>query len=126
MQNQRDEKRNQSFCLRKHVYAICEKIKRLRSACASAQSNHRLCCLLPGYYNAPNFYIRNCRPLPCFCAGRFVSDLVANPEDRFSRHVARLFSFLILLDVSFALFRKARGFPRACVYLSPSFVLCSF
>ena len=33
--------------MRKPVYAICEQQRR-RSACASAQSDQRLCCSLPG------------------------------------------------------------------------------
>ena len=33
--------------MRKPVYAICEQQRR-RSACASAQSDQHLCCLLPG------------------------------------------------------------------------------
>ena len=35
--------------MRNPVYAICEQQRR-RSACASAQSNQRLCCSLPRYY----------------------------------------------------------------------------
>ena len=40
------------------------------------------------------FYIRNVKPLPIFCgwAGRFASNLVENPEDRFSRDVVQIFS----------------------------------
>ena len=71
--------------IRKPVYAICEQQRR-RSACASAQSDQRLCCSLPRYYNTSSFYIQNFKPLSsfCGCAGRLVSYLVANPEDRFS------------------------------------------
>ena len=38
-------------------------------------------------------YIRNVKPLPSFfdCTGRFVTYLVANPEDRFSRDEAHIF-----------------------------------
>ena len=41
-----------------------------------------------------SFYIRNFKALTsfCGCAGRFVSYLVGNPEDRFSRDEAQLFS----------------------------------
>ena len=35
-----------SHIMRKPVYAICEQQRR-RSACASAQSDQRLCCSLP-------------------------------------------------------------------------------
>ena len=36
-----------SHIMRKPVYTICEQQRR-RSACASAQSDQRLCCSLPG------------------------------------------------------------------------------
>ena len=66
-----------SHIMRKPVYAICEQ-QRCTSACTSAQSS---------------FYIRNFKPLAsfCGCAGRFESDLVENPEDRFSRDKAHIF-----------------------------------
>ena len=35
--------------MRQSVFVICEQQRR-RSACASTQSDHRLCCSLPGYY----------------------------------------------------------------------------
>ena len=77
--------RHMSHVMRKPVLTICEQ-QRCRSACASTQSDQRLCCSLPEYYNTSSFYIRNFKPLPsfCGCAGQFVSYLVANPEDRFS------------------------------------------
>ena len=40
-------KHDMSHVMRKSVYAICEQQRR-RSACASAQSDQRLCCSLPG------------------------------------------------------------------------------
>ena len=47
---------------------------------------------LPRLYKTSSFYIRNFKPLPsfCGCAGRFVSYLVTNPEDRFSRDEAHM------------------------------------
>ena len=47
---------------------------------------------LDSIYNTSSFYIRNSKPLPsfCDCAGRFVSYLVANPEDRSSRDEAHI------------------------------------
>ena len=70
---------------------FCHKIMRTtrrRSASASAQSDQRfgVRCL------DSSFYIRNVEPLPCFCgcAGWFVSYLVENPGDRFSRDGAQL------------------------------------
>ena len=81
-----------SYIMRNPVHAMCEQ-QRLRSTCASAQSDQRLCCSLPKEYNTSNFYIRNFKPLPSVCswAGRFESTLVANPEDRVSRDEAQLF-----------------------------------
>ena len=72
--------------MRKPVFAVCVQQGR-RSACASAQSDQRICCSLPRYYNTSSFYIRNFKPLPsfCGCTGRLESILVANPEDRFSQ-----------------------------------------
>ena len=68
------------------VSAICEQQRR-RSACAFAQSDQR-------YDNSSSFYIQNSKPLAsfCGCAGRFESNMVANPKDRFSRDEARLIS----------------------------------
>ena len=62
-------------------YVICEQQRR-RSACTSAQSDQRLCCSLPRYYNILNFYIWNFKPLASFCswAGQFESDLVGNSQ----------------------------------------------
>ena len=37
---------NMSHVMRKAVYGVCEQQRR-RSACASAQSDQRLCCSLP-------------------------------------------------------------------------------
>ena len=76
---------------RKPVIALCEQQRR-RSACASAQSDQHLCCSLPRQYNTSSFYIQNLKPLASFCSwvGRFVSYLVANPEDRFSRDEAHM------------------------------------
>ena len=86
-----------SHVMRKPVYAICEQQRR-RSACASAQSDQRLCYSLPRWYNTFSFYIQNFKPLASLCswAGRFESYLVANPEDRFSHDVARMTSWPLL------------------------------
>ena len=77
--------------MRKPVYAICEQQRR-RSACASTQSDQRLCCSLPGYCNTYTCYRRNSKPLASLCsrAGRFESYQVENPEDRFSRDKAQI------------------------------------
>ena len=77
--------------MRKPAYAICEQQRR-RLACASAQSDQRLCCSLPGQYNISSFYFYNFKTLASLCslAGRFESYLVKNPEDRFSRDGAHI------------------------------------
>ena len=77
--------------MRKPVYAVCEQQRR-RSACASAQSDQRLCCSLPRSHDTSSFYTRNFKPLLsfCGCAGWFESTLVADPEDRFSRDEAQM------------------------------------
>ena len=79
-------------------YVICEQQGR-RSACASAQSDQRLCCSLLRYYNISRFYSRNLKTLAsfCDCAGRFVSCLVGSSR----RHVLSCRgSFYIVLFLS--------------------------
>ena len=60
-------------------YVICEQQRR-RSACASAQSDQRLCCSLPRSYNVSSFCTKNFKPHASFYnwAGQFESDLVGN------------------------------------------------
>ena len=84
---------NWSLIIRKPVFSLCEQQRR-RSTCASAQSDQRLYCSLPGQYNASTCYSRSFKTLACFCssAGRFESYLVENPEDRFSCDGTQLFS----------------------------------
>ena len=105
-----------SHVMRKTVYAICEQQRR-RSACASAQSDQRLCCSLPGWYNISSFYIRNFNLASfCGCAGRFESYQVAYPEDRFSRDEAHFIKFMkiIFLIYSYVIkrFRLHRKNPK--------------
>ena len=74
--------------------------KRRRSACASAQSDQRLCCSLFRYYNISRFYSRNFKTLAsfCGCTGWFVSGLVGNSR----RHVLSCHgSFVCLLEGRF-------------------------
>ena len=80
-----------SHFMTKPAFAICEQQRR-RSACASAQSDQRLCCSLPGYYNTSTCYNWNFKPLASLCswAGPFESYLVANPEGRFSHEEAHI------------------------------------
>ena len=58
-------------------YAICEQQRR-RSACASPQSDQRLCCLLPRQNDTSSLYIWNFKILAgrCSWAGQFVSCLI--------------------------------------------------
>ena len=93
---------NQALCVKNRLYLwkpgfICENqvllwseprhekicLCYMRTTCASAQSDQRLCCSLPRQYNTSSFYIQNFKPFSrfCGCAGRFESTLVANPED---------------------------------------------
>ena len=82
--------------MRKLVLAICEQYRR-RSACACAQSDQHLCFSLLDRIITLKIYIQNSKPLAsfCGCAGRFVSYLVENPEDRFSRDEAHIHVQLI-------------------------------
>ena len=86
---------NLSHVIRKPVYAICEQ-QRLKSACASLQSDQRLCCLLPSLYNSSSFCIQNFKPLHSFCGCAEQFTLVANLEDRFSCDEAFLVTLFIL------------------------------
>ena len=58
-----------SHVMRKPVYAICKQ-QRCRSACASAQSDQRLCCSLPRRYNISSFYIQNFKILKLSTPGQ--------------------------------------------------------
>ena len=65
-------------------YAICEQQRR-RTACASAQSDQRLCCSLPRQNDTSSLYIGNFKVLAGLCswAGQFVSYLVGDSR----RHI---------------------------------------
>ena len=93
-----------SHIMRTPVYAICDQQRR-RSACASAQSDQRLCWSLPRYYNSSSFYSQNFKPLPSFygCAGWFESYLVANPEDRFSHDEAHLMPSMVFVFLPYSM-----------------------
>ena len=93
--------------MRKPAYAICEQQRR-KSACASAQTDQHICCSLPRSYNIYRFYIGNFMPLArvCGCAGQFVSYLVENPEDRFSRDEAQMVVNVALYLFSISMYRQ--------------------
>ena len=61
-------------------YAICEQ-QRCRSACAFAQSDQHLCCLLPRLYNMYTCSVQSFKILASFCSweGWFEFYLVENP-----------------------------------------------
>ena len=79
------------------------------------QSDQRPCCSLPGKYNASSFYIRTFKPLACFCgcAGLFVSTLVSNPKDRFSRDEAHIWekNTVILYPLRYDSWEASIGYP---------------
>ena len=69
----------------------CEQHRR-RPACASAQTDQRLCYSLFGKYHIQTCFKRNFNFLACLCSlgGLLESHFVRNPEDRFSRDKAHL------------------------------------
>ena len=78
-------------------YAICEQ-QRCRSACASAQSDQRLCCSLLRRNDSSSLCIRNFKIL----AAEQVSLSLAwseTPEDAFSHGVAHMYCILVVLKM---------------------------
>ena len=71
--------------------------KRSRSACASAQSDQRLCCSLPRPNDTSSLYIRNSKILADLCswAGQFVSCLVGDSR----RHIFSWHDSYIVISV---------------------------
>ena len=77
--------------MRKPAFCICEN-KDADQLRGNREADHRLClhytdCTIPLL-----FKFRNFKPLAvlCGCTARFMSDLVGNPEDRFSHNEADL------------------------------------
>ena len=66
--------------------AICEQ-QRCRSACASAQSDQRLCCSMPTYYNTYTLSssIQNLKTLASFCS--WASWFESYPAANSQRHI---------------------------------------
>ena len=118
-------------------YAICEQQRR-RSACASAQSDHRLCCSLPRQNDTSIFYIRNFKILADLSVAEQVSLCLAwseTPEDTFSHGVAHLFpmnSDTIVRDYSEihartdCLCSKVIRMPRKCLQIRLKCTLTHF
>ena len=74
--------------MRKHDFCISDNkdADQLRSNCKTDQ---RLCFR---YIDLSTYYIQNFKPLAilCGCTTWYVSDLVGNPKDRFSRNAAQI------------------------------------
>ena len=68
-----------------NLTVACEQHRR-SSACASAQSDQRLCCSLSGRYNIPTSTMQSFNILTSLCswAGWFEFDAIGNLKDRFS------------------------------------------
>ena len=66
-----------------------EKIVFFFCICGNKDADQHL-CFRTRIVNPSSILIRNCKPLAifCGCTARFVSDLVGNPEDRFSHNEA--------------------------------------
>ena len=115
--------------MRKPDFCLCENkgADQLRSNC---EADQRLCFRYSDSTILLLLIAKTFKPLACFChcTGRFVSDLVGNPEDRFSRvaaHLTKMLSIYRYCDTLITeyyelgcLWRKARthlGFPEcAC------------
>ena len=69
------------------------RLRRRRPACASAQSDQRLCYSLIVKYHIQAWYKRNFNFLASLCGwtGWFESHYVGNPEDKFSRVAAQIY-----------------------------------
>ena len=109
-------KYNMSRVVRKRDYCLCENkgADQLRSNC---EADQRLCFR---YTDSTIFQIRNFKLLACFCSctARFVSDLVGNPEDRFSRVAAHMMSLSLGLCELFWLLLVTKGIEsidRSCI-----------
>ena len=89
--------------MRKPAFCICEN-KDADQLRGNREADQRLCFRYIEY-NPSTSCIRNFKPLVilCGCTARFVSDLVGNPEDRFSHNEAQLFwrSYLLLKYAQF-------------------------
>ena len=81
--------------MRKPAFCIC-KNKDADQLRGNRKADQRLCFR---YTDPSTFLIRNFKPLAIFsgCTTRFVSDVVGNPEDRFSQNDAQLRSTLHLV-----------------------------
>ena len=77
--------------MRKPAFCICEN-KDAEQLRGNREADQRLCFRYTDSTIPFTFEIRNFKPLDifCICAARFVSDLVGNPEDRFSPDEAHL------------------------------------
>ena len=92
-------------------YAICEQQRR-RSACASAQSDQRLCCSLARQNETSSLYFRNFKILAGLCswAGQFVSCLVGDSRRHiFSWRGSVTMRFVMAAPCHFKTYLLAKG-----------------
>ena len=80
-----------SLVMRKPDFCICEN-KYADQLRGYREADQRLCFRYIDSTIPLLFLIRNFKPLTifCDCTDRFVSDLVGNPEDRFSHNEAQM------------------------------------
>ena len=76
--------------MRKPDFCICEN-KGADQLCGNRTTDQRLCF---------RHIIQNFKPVAIFCGYtvRFVSDLVGNPEDRFSHNEAQMILVILVVD----------------------------
>ena len=80
-----------SLIVRKPAFCIGEN-KGADQLCGDREADQRLCYRYIDSTMPCTFYIRNFKPLAIFCGytAEFVSDLVGNPEERFSDYEAQI------------------------------------
>ena len=72
-------------------FCLC-KNKGADQLCSNCTADQRLCIRYTDSANSSSTYIQNFKHLAfsCDCTGWFVSDLVGNPEDQFSRVMVQI------------------------------------
>ena len=111
-----------SHVMTKPAFAECEQQRR-RSACASAKSDKRLSCSLPGWHITSTCYSQNCKTLASFSSseGRFGSYMVENPEDRFSCDEAHFIKVNVFLQMATTLYSVICLYTNSLRYFQASF-----
>ena len=82
--------------MKKPDFCLCEN-KGADQLCSNCTADQRLCFRYSDSTMSLLLYSQNFKPLACFCdcTGRFVSDLVGNPKDRFSRDAAHIMHYIL-------------------------------